>query len=86
MTDMETCYKAVRTELLQSLTLRSNGFDIEPELTIKLAKARARIYEVPISYGGRGYSEGKKIDWKDGVRALYSIIRCICHGSIPLLR
>jgi glycosyltransferase involved in cell wall biosynthesis len=75
LTDMETCYKVCRTELLQSLPLRSNGFDIEPELTAKLAKARARIYEVPISYSGRDYSEGKKISWRDGVRALWCIVR-----------
>jgi glycosyltransferase involved in cell wall biosynthesis len=75
LTDMETCYKLMRTELAQSLPLRANGFDIEPELTLKLAKAGARIYEVPISYSGRSYSEGKKINWKDGVKALYSIVR-----------
>ena len=75
LTDMETCYKLMRTGLAQSLTLRANGFDIEPELTLKLAKAGARIYEVPISYSGRSYAEGKKINWKDGVRALYSIVR-----------
>jgi glycosyltransferase involved in cell wall biosynthesis len=75
LTDMETCYKAMRTELAQSLSLRANGFDIEPELTLKLAKAGARIYEVPISYSGRSYAEGKKIIWKDGVKALFSIIR-----------
>lgn len=75
LTDMETCYKAMRTNLAQSLRLRSDGFDIEPELTLKLAKAGARIYEVPISYSGRSYSEGKKINWQDGVKALYSIVR-----------
>ena len=75
LTDMETCYKLMRTELAQSLPLRANGFDIEPELTLKLAKAGARIYEVPISYSGRSYAEGKKIIWKDGVKALFSIIR-----------
>lgn len=75
LTDMETCYKVCRTELLQSLPLRSNGFDIEPELTAKLAKRHARIYEVPISYSGRDYTEGKKIGWKDGVRALWCIVR-----------
>ena len=75
LTDMETCYKLMRTALAQSLTLRANGFDIEPELTLKLAKAGARIYEVPISYSGRSYAEGKKINWKDGVKALYSIVR-----------
>ncbi|HXI26647.1 MAG TPA: glycosyltransferase family 2 protein [Pyrinomonadaceae bacterium] len=75
LTDMETCYKLMRTELAQSLPLRANGFDIEPELTLKLAKAGARIYEVPISYSGRSYAEGKKINWKDGFKALYSIFR-----------
>jgi glycosyltransferase involved in cell wall biosynthesis len=75
LTDMETCYKVMRTEIAQSLRLRSNGFDIEPELTLKLAKAGARIYEVPISYSGRSYSEGKKINWKDGFKAFYSIVR-----------
>lgn len=75
LTDMETCYKVVKTDLLQSLSLRSNGFEIEPELTAKLARARARIYEVPISYYGRDYSEGKKIGWRDGVRALWAITR-----------
>ncbi len=75
LTDMETCYKVVKTDLLQSLTLRSCGFEIEPELTAKLAKQRARIYEVPISYSGRDYSEGKKIGWRDGVRALWAISR-----------
>jgi glycosyltransferase involved in cell wall biosynthesis len=75
LTDMETCYKVSRTDLLQSLRLRSNGFEIEPELTAKFARRRARIYEVPISYSGRDYSEGKKIGWKDGVKALWYIMR-----------
>ena len=75
LTDMETCYKVCRTELLQSLKLRSNTFDIEPELTAKLARRRARIYEVPISYSGRDYTEGKKIGWKDGFRALWCIAK-----------
>jgi glycosyltransferase involved in cell wall biosynthesis len=75
LTDMETCYKVVRTPLLKSLVLRSNKFDIEPELTAKLAHASARFYEVPISYAGRDYSEGKKIGWKDGVHALWAICR-----------
>lgn len=75
LTDMETCYKVVKTDLLQSLNLRSNGFEIEPELTAKLAKKHAHIYEVPISYSGRDYSEGKKIGWRDGVRALWAISR-----------
>jgi glycosyltransferase involved in cell wall biosynthesis len=75
LTDMETGYKVIRTSLLQSLPLESDGFDIEPELTARLAKARARFYEVPISYSGRDYAEGKKIGWRDGVRALYCILR-----------
>jgi len=75
LTDMETCYKMVRTELLQSLPLTANRFGIEPELTARLAQAQARIYELPISYHGRSYAEGKKINWKDGVAALWYILR-----------
>ncbi len=75
LTDMETCYKAVRTELLRSIPLVSNDFRLEPELTIKLAKREARIFEVPISYSGRTYQEGKKIGWRDGVRAIGAILR-----------
>jgi glycosyltransferase involved in cell wall biosynthesis len=73
LTDMETCYKMVRRELLQSLPLSANRFGIEPELTARLAQAGARIYELPISYDGRSYAEGKKIGWRDGVSALWSI-------------
>lgn len=75
LTDMETCYKMVRTELLQSLPLSANRFGIEPELTARLAQAQARIYELSISYHGRSYAEGKKINWKDGVAALWYIVR-----------
>jgi glycosyltransferase involved in cell wall biosynthesis len=75
LTDMETCYKAVRTALFKSIPIDSNDFRIEPELTIKLAKRQARIFEVPISYSGRTYGEGKKINWRDGVRALAAILR-----------
>src|SRR2546423_9626172 len=75
LTDMETCYKVMRTELAQTLPLRANGLDIEPELTLKLAKAGARIYEVPIPYSGRSLAEGKKTNWKNAFRALFSIIR-----------
>lgn len=75
LTDMETCYKVFRTSLLQDIKLESNRFGIEPEMTAKFAKQRARIYEVPISYSGRDYSEGKKIGWKDGVEALYCIMK-----------
>ncbi len=73
LTDMETCYKAVRTRLLKSIPLESSDFRIEPELAIKLAKRKARIFEVPISYSGRTYQEGKKINWRDGFRALSAI-------------
>jgi glycosyltransferase involved in cell wall biosynthesis len=75
LTDMETCYKAVRTDLLRSIPLVSRDFRLEPELTIKLAKREARIFEVPISYSGRTYQEGKKIGWRDGVRAILAILR-----------
>ena len=74
LTDMETCYKAVRTELLKSIPIRSRDFRIEPELTIKLAKRGARIFEVPISYDGRTYQEGKKIGLKDGFLAVAAIL------------
>ncbi len=75
MTDMETCFKAVRSELLKSLDLRSDRFGIEPEITAKLFKRGARVYEVPITYEGRDYSEGKKITWKDGFPALWTLIK-----------
>jgi SAM-dependent methyltransferase len=75
LTDMETCYKAVRTSLLRSIPIVSNDFRLEPELTIKLAKREARIFEVPISYSGRTYQEGKKIGWRDGVKAILAILR-----------
>jgi glycosyltransferase involved in cell wall biosynthesis len=75
LTDMETCYKVFRRSLLEGMVLRSNRFGIEPELTAKLARRRARIYEVPISYHGRTYAEGKKIGWKDGIAALWAILR-----------
>jgi len=75
LTDMETCYKAFRAEILTALQFRSNRFGFEPEFTAKVAKRGYRIYEVPISYSGRGYAEGKKITWRDGVAALFTIIR-----------
>jgi len=75
LTDMETCYKMMRADLIKSIPLESSTFDVEPELAIKLAKRGARIFEVPISYSGRTYREGKKIGWKDGVRALWAIVR-----------
>jgi glycosyltransferase involved in cell wall biosynthesis len=75
LSDMETCYKAFNRQALQGVELRSDRFGIEPELTAKMAKKGARIYEVPISYSGRTYAEGKKIGWKDGFAALWAIIR-----------
>src|SRR3989449_7853164 len=75
LTDLETCYKAFRAPLLKNLDLRENRFGFEPEVTAKLAKARCRIYEVGISYNGRTYSEGKKVNWKDGFHAIYAIVR-----------
>ncbi len=74
LTDMETCYKAFRTDLLKSIPIRSNRFGIEPEITMKCAKRKLRIYEVPINYHGRTYEEGKKIGWKDGPKALAVIL------------
>ena len=75
LTDMETCYKAMRVEVLRSFTLNSNGFGIEPELTAKIFKRGYRVYEVPITYDGRGYEEGKKITWRDGVVALWVLVK-----------
>ncbi len=75
ITDMETCYKAFRSEIIKAIEIEEDRFGIEPELTAKVAKMRVRIYEVPVSYQGRTYAEGKKIGWKDGVRALYCIIK-----------
>jgi glycosyltransferase involved in cell wall biosynthesis len=75
LTDMETCYKVMRTEVLRSFTLDSSGFGIEPELTAKIFKRGYRVYEVPITYDGRGYEEGKKITWRDGVVALWVLLK-----------
>jgi glycosyltransferase involved in cell wall biosynthesis len=75
LTDMETCYKMVRADLMKRLPLSTNRFGFEPELTARLAQAKARIYEMPITYAGRTYAEGKKINWKDGVAALWHILR-----------
>jgi glycosyltransferase involved in cell wall biosynthesis len=75
LTDMETCYKVFRAEILKKITLRENRFGFEPEFTAKVGKAGCRIYEVPISYSGRDYSEGKKISWRDGVAAIYFILK-----------
>ena len=75
LTDMETCYKMVRSDLMKRLVLTTDRFGFEPEITARLAQARARIYEMPISYAGRTYEEGKKIGWKDGVAAFWHILR-----------
>ena len=75
MTDMETCFKAVRADVLKAIPLKSNRFGIEPEITAKLFKRGARVYEVPITYEGRDYSEGKKITWRDGFPALWTLIK-----------
>lgn len=75
LSDMETCYKVFRTDIIKDISLKERGFGIEPELTAKIAKTRCRIYEVGISYFGRSYSEGKKINWKDGIKAVYCIIK-----------
>jgi glycosyltransferase involved in cell wall biosynthesis len=75
LTDMESCYKVFRREIIQSLTIEENRFGFEPEVTAKVARRGCRIYEVGISYFGRSYAEGKKIGWKDGVRAFYVILK-----------
>tara|TARA_Y100000591_G_scaffold245450_1_gene216386 strand:+ start:798 stop:1592 length:795 start_codon:yes stop_codon:yes gene_type:complete len=75
LTDMETCYKMFRREILNNIELKSNRFGFEPEFTAKIARANLRIYELPISYYGRTYNDGKKITWKDGVAAFYHIVR-----------
>ncbi len=75
LTDMETCFKAMRTDVLRSFTLRSDSFGIEPELTAKIFKRGYRVYEIPITYDGRGYDDGKKITWRDGVVALGVLLK-----------
>ena len=75
LSDMETCYKVMRTDVLRSMTLKSDTFGIEPELTAKIFKRRYRVYEVPITYDGRGYEEGKKITWKDGIDAVWTLLK-----------
>jgi glycosyltransferase involved in cell wall biosynthesis len=75
LTDMETCYKAFRTDLLKTIPIRSEGFGLEPEITAKVAKRRFRVYEVPINYNGRTYAEGKKITWRDGFHALWVLLK-----------
>ena len=81
LTDMETCYKAFRREVIQSIPIEENGFGFEPEITVKVARRKLRIYEVGISYWGRTYEEGKKIGWRDGFRALYCLIKYSLKAS-----
>jgi glycosyltransferase involved in cell wall biosynthesis len=83
LTDMETCYKMIRTDLLRTIPLEAERFGFEPEITARLAQTGARIYELPISYHGRSYAEGKKIGWKDGVSAIWSILRFNLMGRRP---
>jgi glycosyltransferase involved in cell wall biosynthesis len=75
LTDMETCYKAFRTEIIQSIEIQENRFGFEPEITAKLSRKNVRIFEVGISYNGRTYADGKKIGWRDGFSAIHSIIK-----------
>ena len=75
LTDMETCYKAFRTDFIKDIRIKSNRFDFEPEITAKVLKKGARLYELPISYYGREYDEGKKITWKDGLHALWALVK-----------
>ena len=83
LTDMETCYKAFRREVLQRLTIEEDRFGFEPEITAKVAKLGCRIYEVGISYYGRTYAEGKKINWRDGARAVYALLKYNLFRSAP---
>jgi glycosyltransferase involved in cell wall biosynthesis len=81
LTDMETCYKVFRREVIQSIPLEEDRFGFEPEITVKIAKRRLRVYEVGISYSGRTYEEGKKIGWKDGVRAIWCLLKFSLKAS-----
>jgi hypothetical protein len=80
LTDMETCYKVFRRDIIQSIRIEEDRFGFEPEITAKIAKLRCRIFEVGISYYGRTYEEGKKIGWRDGVRAMWCIARYNLRG------
>jgi glycosyltransferase involved in cell wall biosynthesis len=85
LSDMETCYKVFRREVIQSIPIEENRFGFEPEITVKIAKRRLRIYEVGISYRGRTYEEGKKIGWKDGVRALWCLLKySVKEPAVPV--
>ena len=80
LTDMETCYKMVKTDLMRSLDIKANRFEFEPEVSAKLLKRGIKIREIPVSYRGRGYDEGKKIGWKDGVQAVATLLRLRFSG------
>ena len=84
LTDMETCYKVFRRPIIQAIAIEENRFGFEPEITAKVAKMDIRIYEVGISYSGRTYKEGKKIGWKDGVRAIWCIVKYNLRSERPL--
>ncbi|NLW87752.1 MAG: glycosyltransferase family 2 protein [Planctomycetes bacterium] len=87
LTDMETCYKVFRSEVIQSIKIRENRFGFEPEITAKVARLRCRVYEVGISYSGRTYEEGKKIGWKDGLRAVWCILKYnLAKDPLPPVR
>ena len=86
LTDMETCYKVFRREVIQSIPLEENRFGFEPEVTVKVAKRRLRVYEVGISYSGRTYEEGKKIGWRDGFRALWCLLKYSIKEPVALPR
>jgi len=83
MTDMETCYKVFRREVIQSIPLEEDRFGFEPEVTVKIARRNLRVYEVGISYWGRTYAEGKKIGWKDGIRALWCLVKYAVKEPAP---
>lgn len=80
LTDMETCYKVFRRDVIQSMELKQDRFGFEPEVTVKIARRKLRVFEIPISYNGRTYLEGKKINWKDGLKALWCIFRYSLFG------
>jgi hypothetical protein len=75
LTDMETCYKAFRADIVKKLVIRANRFDFEPEITAKVLKQKVRLFEAPISYSGRNFDEGKKITWRDGISALWTLVK-----------
>ena len=83
LSDMENCYKVFRREVLEAVSIHENRFGFEPEITAKVARMGVRIYEVPVSYSGRTYAEGKKVNWKDGLSAIRCIVKYNLPGSPP---